>query len=74
MLRKATKRRKTLIKRRENAADCSSAKGCETVDKDKLLSEIERVENALRDKSGQFIKKELKRYLKILKRELKEKE
>ena len=49
-------------------------KGGETVDKDKLKAEIRRIENALQDKSGQFIKKELKQYLKILKRELKEKE
>lgn len=44
------------------------------MDKDKLKAEIERIENALQNKSGQFIKKELKQYLKILKRELKEKE
>ena len=49
-------------------------KGREDVDKDKLKAEIERIENALQNKSGQFIKKELKQYLKILKRELKEKE
>lgn len=44
------------------------------MDKEKLQAEIERVENALKDKSGQFIKKELKQYLKILKRELREKD
>ena len=44
------------------------------MDKEKLQAEIERIEKALQDKSGQFIKKELKQYLKILKRELREKE
>ena len=44
------------------------------MNKDKLKAEIERIENALQDKSGQFIKKELKQYLKILKRELREKD
>lgn len=44
------------------------------MDKDKLKSEIKRVENALKDKSGFFIRQELKQYLKILKRELKDKQ
>ena len=44
------------------------------MNKDKLKAEIERIENALQDKCGQFIKKELKQYLKILKRELREKD
>ena len=44
------------------------------MDRDKLKAEIDLVESALRDKSGKFIKTELKQYLKILKRELKDKE
>jgi hypothetical protein len=44
------------------------------LDKKKLKAEIERVETALKDGSGKLIDKELKQYLKLLKRELKEKE
>lgn len=44
------------------------------MDKDKLKAEIERVERAMNDKHGHFIRQELKQYLKILKRELREKE
>jgi hypothetical protein len=44
------------------------------VDKDKLKSEIKRVKDALDSKEGHFIREELKQYLKMLKRELKEKE
>lgn len=74
MLRKAAKRRNNKIKRRENAAACSGAKGCESLDKEKLKAEIERIQRLIDNKHSKFIHDELKQYLKILKRELKEKE
>lgn len=40
------------------------------MDKDELKAEIKRVENALQDGSGKFIDKELKQYLKLLKKDL----
>lgn len=40
------------------------------MDREKLKAEIERVERAINDKHGQFIRQELKQYLKILKRDL----
>lgn len=44
------------------------------MNKEKLKAEIDRIENIMRDKSSKFINEELKQYLKILKRELKDKE
>lgn len=44
------------------------------MDKDKLKEEIERIENIMRNKSSYFIRQELKQYLKILKRQLKQAE
>lgn len=44
------------------------------MDKDKLKSEIERIESIMLNKSSKYIHNELRQYLKILKRELKEKE
>lgn len=46
----------------------------ETVEKDKIKAEIKRVENALQDGRGKFIDKELKQYLKLLKKDLRESE
>lgn len=42
------------------------------MDKEELKAEIERIENIKRNKSSHFIQRELKQYLKILKRELKQ--
>lgn len=44
------------------------------MDKEQLKAEIERIENIKRNKSSHFIQRELKQYLKILKRELKQAE
>ena len=44
------------------------------MDKDKLKAEIKRIEEVMKDKSSHFIRDEMKQYLKILKRELKQKE
>ena len=44
------------------------------MDKDKLKAEIERIENIKRNKSSKFIHDELNQYLKLLKRQLKDKE
>lgn len=43
------------------------------MDKERIKEEIERIENIMRDKSSRFIHDELKQYLKLLKRELKDK-
>ena len=43
------------------------------MEKDKLKAEIERIENLIANKHSKFIHDELKQYLKILKRELKDK-
>ena len=42
------------------------------MDIDKLKKEIERVEYMLTRRSGQFIKPELKKYLKLLRKQLKQ--
>lgn len=44
------------------------------MNKDELKAEIERIKNIMRNKSSHYIHDELKQYLKILKRELKDKE
>lgn len=44
------------------------------MDKDKIKAEIKRVETALQDGSGKFIDKELKQYLKLLKKDLRREE
>ena len=44
------------------------------MDREKLKAEIDRVERAINSKAGQFIKEELKQYLKLLKKDLKEKQ
>lgn len=44
------------------------------MDKDKLRAEIERIEEIRRNKSSYFIRQELKQYLKLLKRQLKQAE
>ena len=48
-------------------------KGRSLLNKEQLKAEIERIENLIKRKSGHFIHDELKQYLKILKRELKDK-
>lgn len=49
-------------------------KGGESLNKEKLEAEIERIQRLIDNKHSKFIHDELKQYLKILKRELKEKE
>ena len=49
-------------------------KGREKVDKEKLQAEIERIEAIMRNKSSYFIRQELKQYMKLLKRQLKQAE
>lgn len=44
------------------------------MDKEQLKKEIKRIERIIDNKHSKFIHDELKQYLKILKRELKEKE
>ena len=44
------------------------------MDKDKLKAEIERIEALINHKSSRIVRDELKQYLKILKRELREKD
>lgn len=44
------------------------------MDKDKLKAEIERIEKIKQDKHSYFIRQELKQYLKLLKRQLKQAE
>lgn len=44
------------------------------MNKEQLKAEIERIENIIANKYSKFIHDELKQYLKILKRELKDKE
>ena len=44
------------------------------MDKDRLRAEIERIEEIRRNKSSYFIRQELKQYLKLLKRQLKQAE
>lgn len=44
------------------------------MNKDQLKKEIRRIEEVMKDKSSKFIHEEMKQYLKILKRELKDKE
>lgn len=44
------------------------------MNKDELKAEIRRVENTMKDKHGYFIRQELKQYLKLLKRQLKQAE
>lgn len=44
------------------------------MEKDKLKAEIKRIEKLIANRHSTFIHDELKQYLKILKRELKEKE
>lgn len=44
------------------------------MDKDRLKAEIEHIESLMRNKSSYFIRKELKRYLKYLKWQLKKAE
>ena len=49
-------------------------KGGEILDKEQLKAEIERIQRLIDNKHSKFIHDELKQYLKILKRELREKE
>lgn len=42
------------------------------MDRKRLEAEIERIENIRKNKSSYFIRQELKQYLKLLKRQLKE--
>lgn len=42
------------------------------MDKEKLKEEIKRVEEVMKDKSSHYIHDELKQYLKLLKRDLKQ--
>lgn len=44
------------------------------MNKDKLKAEIKRIEELIDHKSSRIVRDELKQYLKILKRELKDKE
>lgn len=44
------------------------------MDKEQLKAEIKRIERIIDNKHSKFIHDELKQYLKILKRELREKE
>ena len=44
------------------------------MDKEQLKAEIERIEEIRRNKSSYFIRQELKQYLKLLKRQLKQAE
>ena len=44
------------------------------MDREQLKAEIERIENIKRNKSSHFIQRELKQYLKLLRRQLKDAE
>ena len=75
MLQNATYKNERPVKSRDFAALCNKKnEGRENVDKEQLKAEIERIEEIRKNKSSYFIRQELKQYLKILKRQLKQAE
>ena len=69
MPRNATTKIENEVKRRFFAANCNERR--DTVNKERLKAEIERIEDIMRNKHSYFIRQELKLYLKYLKRQLK---
>lgn len=72
MTRNATKINTRQVNPRDIDALRNIKKGRIFLNKERIKEEIERIENIMKDKSSHFIQDELKQYLKILKRQLKQ--